>query len=59
MRHNSPQGHTLTLTGLPRPLALGDGFSLWLRFEQAGEVEVKVVVQQPKDTATTDLKHAH
>ena len=59
MRHNSPQGHTLTLSGLPRPLAVGDRFSLWLRFEQAGEVEVKVVVQQPKDTATTDLRHAH
>jgi copper(I)-binding protein len=40
-------------------LAVGERFSLWLRFEQAGEVEVKVVVQQPKDTATTDLKHAH
>ena len=59
MRHNSPQGHTLTLTGLPRPLAVGDRFSLWLRFEQAGEVEVKVVVQQPKDTPTATPAHAH
>ena len=59
MRHNSPQGHTLTLTGLPRPLAVGDRFSLWLRFEQAGEVEVKVVVQQPKDTPAAKTAHAH
>ncbi len=58
MRHNSPQGHTLTLTGLPRPLAVGDRFSLWLRFEQAGEVEVKVVVQQPKDTPAAKTAHA-
>jgi len=59
MRHNSPQGHTLTLTGLHRPLAVGDRFSLWLRFEQAGEVEVKVVVQQPKDTPAAKTAHAH
>jgi copper(I)-binding protein len=59
MRHNSPQGHTLTLRGLPRPLAVGDRFSLWLRFEQAGEVEVKVVVQQPKDTPAAKTAHAH
>ena len=59
MRHNSPQGHTLTLSGLPRPLAVGDRFSLWLRFEQAGEVEVKVVVQQPKDTPAAKTAHAH
>ena len=59
MRHNSPQGHTLTLSGLPRPLAVGERFSLWLRFEQAGEVEVTVVVQQPKDVLTTHLKHLH
>ena len=58
MRHNSPQGHTLTLSGLPRPLAVGDRFSLWLRFEQAGEVEVKVVVQQPKDTPAAKTAHA-
>ena len=59
MRHNSPQGHTLTLSGLPRPLAVGERFSLWLRFEQAGEVEVKVVVQQPKDTPAAKTAHAH
>ena len=59
MRHNSPQGHTLTLSGLPRPLAVGDRFSLWLRFEQVGEVEVKVVVQQPKDTPAAKTAHAH
>ena len=59
MRHNSPQGHALTLSGLPRPLAVGDRFSLWLRFEQAGEVEVTVVVQQPKDVPTTQSAHAH
>jgi len=59
MRHNSPQGHTLTLSGLPRPLAVGERFSLWLRFEQAGEVEVKVVVQQPKDTPAAKAAHAH
>jgi copper(I)-binding protein len=40
-------------------LAVGDRFSLWLRFEQAGEVEVKVVVQQPKDTPKAAQAHAH
>ena len=59
MRHNSPQGHTLTLIGLQRTLAVGERFSLWLRFEQAGEVEVKVVVQQPTDAVPTHLKHLH
>jgi copper(I)-binding protein len=59
MRHNSPQGRTLTLTGLHRPLVVGDRFSLWLRFEQAGEVEVKVVVQQPKDVPITQSAHTH
>ena len=59
MRHNSPQGHTLTLTGLPRPLAVGDRFSLWLRFEQAGEVEVNVVVQQPIEALPVPMKRLH
>ena len=59
MRHNSPQGHTLILSGLSRPLHAGERFSLWLRFEQAGEVEVTVVVQQPKDTPAAKTAHAH
>lgn len=59
MRHTSPQGHTLTLTGLPRPLAVGDRFSLWLRFEQAGEVEVNVVVQQPIEALPVPMKRLH
>ena len=58
-RHNSPNGLTLTLTGLPRPMPAGERFSLWLRFEKAGEVEVKVVVQQPKDAPTATPSHAH
>jgi periplasmic copper chaperone A len=58
-RHNSPNGYTLTLTGLPRPLPAGERFSLWLRFEKGGEVEVKVVVQQPKDAPTPTHAHAH
>lgn len=39
----------LMLLGLKSPLRDGQRFSLWLRFERAGEHEVTVWVQTPKD----------
>lgn len=43
--------HHLMLIGLKAPLKDGDRFPMTLRFEQAGEVEVMVWVQQPRDAA--------
>lgn len=40
--------HHLMLIGLKSPLQDGQTFPLWLRFREAGEIEVKVVVQTPK-----------
>ncbi|MGD9835056.1 MAG: copper chaperone PCu(A)C [Piscinibacter sp.] len=39
----------LMLLGLRSPLRDGQRFSLWLRFERAGEHEVTVWVQTPRD----------
>jgi copper(I)-binding protein len=39
----------LMLLGLKAPLRDGQRFSLWLRFERAGEHEVTVWVQTPRD----------
>lgn len=41
----------LTLLGLKASLQDGQRFSLWVRFERAGEHEVPVWVQAPRDTA--------
>ena len=41
-------GYHLMLIDLKAPLKDGQTFPLWLRFREAGEVEVKVVVQTPK-----------
>ena len=39
----------LMLLGLKAPLQDGERFALWLRFERAGEHEVTVWVQTPRD----------
>ena len=46
----------LMLIDLKAPLAVGERFPLTLRFETAGEREVTVWVQQPRDAAAT---HSH
>lgn len=48
LRHNGGTHH-LMLVGLKQPLKEGDRFPVTLRFERAGEREVTVWVQQPKD----------
>ena len=49
LRHGG--GHHLMLIGLKAPLEDGDRFPMTLRFEKAGEREVMVWVQQPRDAA--------
>lgn len=49
MRHDGD--YELALVGLRQVLRDGDRFKLTLRFERAGEREVTVWVQQPRDTA--------
>jgi copper(I)-binding protein len=46
----------LMLVGLVAPLKEGDRFPLWLRFELAGEREVSVWVQKPREGAAA---HKH
>lgn len=46
MRQGSPDGHHLMLSGLRRPLVVGDRFPLTLHFERSGAVKVEVWVQQ-------------
>ncbi len=62
-----PQGETrlghggeyhLMLVNLSAPLKNGDRFPMTLRFERAGEREVMVWVQQPRD-ATAAQEHRH
>lgn len=48
----------LMLIDLKAPLSNGDRFPLTLRFEKAGEREVMVWVQQPRDAATA-AGHRH
>ncbi len=46
----NPNGYHLMLLGLKNPLKDGDKFPVLLTFKKAGEVEVEVWVQVPKDT---------
>jgi len=56
LRHGGD--HHLMLIDLKAPLKNGDRFALTLRFQRAGEREVTVWVQQPRDAAgSTDHKH--
>lgn len=56
LRHGGE--HHLMLVGLKQPLKAGDRFPLSLRFEKAGEREVMVWVQQPRDVAGAH-EHKH
>lgn len=56
MRHDSRPGFHLMLVGLREPLKLRDRIPMRLRFERAGEVDVVMVVQAPKDGAES---HRH
>ena len=57
VRHNG-ELH-LVLVGLKQPLAHGEKFPLLLRFEHAGEREVTVYVQQPRDRGGSHGGHRH
>jgi copper(I)-binding protein len=56
LRHGGE--HHLMLIGLQQPLKDGDRFPMTLRFEKAGEREVMVWVQQPRDAAGAH-QHKH
>lgn len=56
LRHGGE--HHLMLIGLRQPLKDGDRFPMTLRFEKAGEREVMVWVQQPRDAAAAH-EHKH
>ena len=56
LRHGGE--HHLMLIGLKAPLKVGDRFPMTLRFEKAGEREVMVWVQQPRDAAGAH-EHRH
>lgn len=51
-------GYHVMLMGLKKPLNDGDKFSVWLTFKRAGEVEVEVWVQAPKDAGKSE-EHKH
>lgn len=56
LRHGGE--HHLMLVDLKAPLKNGDRFPMTLRFQKAGEREVMVWVQQPRDAAAgPDHKH--
>jgi copper(I)-binding protein len=56
LRHGGE--HHLMLIDLKAPLKYGERFPMTLRFEKAGEREVMVWVQQPRDAAGTH-EHRH
>lgn len=51
LRHGSPNGYHLMLFDLKAPLRDGERFPITLRFERAGEREVMVWVQTPRQSA--------
>ena len=51
LRHGNTDGHHLMLLDLKVPLKDGDRFPVRLNFERAGEHEVMVWVQTPRDQA--------
>jgi copper(I)-binding protein len=57
LRHSTANGHHLMLLGLKAPLKDGDRFPLTLTFQRAGEREVMVWVQTPRDGAGPAHKH--
>jgi hypothetical protein len=56
MRHGAASGYHLMLMGLKAPLKDGDRFPVVLNFKRAGEREVMVWVQTPRDAGT---EHMH
>ena len=53
-----PGGFHIMFVGLKAPLKAGDKFSMKLKFEKAGEVEVMVNVEAPGAAGTMDgMKH--
>ena len=56
--HGQAHGYHVMLIGLHKPLKDGDRFPVWLRFKHAGEKEVMVWVQTPKNQATSGA-HQH
>jgi copper(I)-binding protein len=62
MGRGTPEGYHLMLMDLKQPLKEGERFPIKLRFKNAGETEVTVVVQQPKAAghgAHSDKGHKH
>jgi copper(I)-binding protein len=57
LRHSQSDGHHLMLLGLKTPLKDGDRFPLTLRFRRAGEREVIVWVQTPRERAASAHSH--
>lgn len=53
----APGGLHVMLMGLTEPLVEGDGFPLILEFEHAGTIEVKVMISEPEDSESGDMKH--
>lgn len=58
LRHGSANGHHLMLLGLKAPLKDGDSFPVTLTFRRAGEREVMVWVQTPRDALKPEA-HTH
>lgn len=58
LRHGTPNGHHLMLLGLKAPLKDGDRFPVTLTFQRAGEREVMVWVQTPRNSKK-EAEHAH
>lgn len=58
LRHGSANGHHLMLLGLKAPLKDGDRFPVVLNFQRAGEREVMVWVQTPRDALKPEA-HTH
>jgi copper(I)-binding protein len=57
MRHGTPNGHHLMLLGLKAQLKDGDRLPVTLTFQRAGEREVMVWVQTPRDGAAPVHNH--
>lgn len=55
LRHG--QRYHLMLVNLRQPMKAGDRFELTLRFEKAGEMAVKVWVQQPRSPGNKEAHH--